>query len=128
MEKKSIILLLAGVIFLSGCFIGGQYLFAHADSWITAHPTGYTDQNPPLDTTSVVLLTGEDFAKHPILRDLIEHQRTATITEDPFVIMKLSGPHISKAEAAELIAAYHSFYSGYLYWNGVYYSLAQMVT
>jgi len=128
MEKKNIAIILAVIIILLGCFIGGQYLFAHADSWINARPTGYTDQNPPPDAISVVHLTEEDFANYPILRDLLEHQQTATITEDPFVIMKLPGPHISKAEAAELFAAYPPLYSGYLYWNGVYYSLAQMVT
>lgn len=115
MEKKSIILLLAVVIILSGCFIGGQYLFASLDGRLSAYPIGAT--------ASAVNLTEEDFIKHPILKTLIEQQQQIPVTDNPFVIMRLSGPHISNAEGAEIFSAYR----GPVYWNGTYYQILKIV-
>lgn len=132
MERKSILIPLAVVLILLSCFVGGQYFFAHSNSamidnswYFSIHQTNYTDQNPPPQALLVVRLTEEDFAKHPVLHDLFEQRQLVLITDDPFLIMQISGPHISHAEAEELIAAYDL---GYIDWNGSYYSLTQIFT
>ncbi|MDR0980781.1 MAG: hypothetical protein LBL85_03225 [Methanocalculaceae archaeon] len=115
MEKKNIAIILAVLLLLLGCFIGGQYVFASSDGSLSAYPAGVA--------ASAINLTEEDFLKHPILKNLIEQRQWIPITDDPFVIMKLSTPHISKAEAAEILSAY----AGTVYWDGVYYQILKIV-
>ncbi len=126
MEKKSIALIVAVILLFLGCYLGGQYLFAHTDEWIAAMPTGYTEQNPPYHLSVLLItLTNEDFTRYPALHALIEDGRDVPITEDPFLIMRSDVPCISKSDAAELLS---SFGNGYLYWNKTYYHLTRVVT
>ncbi|MDU9376967.1 hypothetical protein McpSp1_16110 [Methanocorpusculaceae archaeon Sp1] len=125
MEKKSIAILLGVIIIFICLFIGGQYLFSQAEESLDAHPTGYTDQNPPPERIHIRNLTEEDFSKYPALQTVIIDDNWITITDDPFLILKVGDSHLSKVEAGEILA---EFGISYLYWNKTYYSLMRVVT